>query len=74
MLWRRRRLRGILPTLISANPPGLLLDLGQIVGIVGQICEDHSLFVIVFAEDLIVAQEEAVSNAKSTSRWLGLRY
>ena len=50
---RGRRLR-ILTSMISPHRPRLLLDLGQVVGVVRQVCEDHALFVVVLAQDLVV--------------------
>ena len=44
---------------------GLVLHLGEVAGVVGEVGEDHALLVVVLAQDLVVAQEEAVAHAKS---------
>ena len=51
--------------------PGLLLDLRQVSRVVGQVGEDHPLLVVVLAQDLVVAQEEAVANAESGKKRKG---
>ena len=47
------------------GPGGLVLHLGEVVGVVGEVGEDHALLVVVLAQDLVVAQEEAVADAES---------
>ena len=47
------------------GPGGLALHLGEVVGVVGEVGEDHALLVVVLAQDLVVAQEEAVAHAES---------
>ena len=42
----------------------LLLQLRQVVGVVGQVGEHHPLLVVVLAQDLVVAQEKTVADAK----------
>lgn len=49
----------------AGGPGGLVLHLGEAVGVVGEVGEDHSLLVVVLAQDLVVAQEESVAHAES---------
>jgi hypothetical protein len=43
---------------------GLLLELREVVWVVGQVGKHHSLLVVVLAQDLVVAQKESVTHAK----------
>ena len=43
----------------------LLLQLRQVVGVVGQVGEHHPLLVVVLAQDLVVAEEKPVADTKS---------
>ena len=47
------------------GPGGLRLHLREVAGVVGEVGEDHALLVVVLAQDLVVAQEEAVADAES---------
>ncbi len=49
---------------MTVDRSGLLLELCQVVRVVGQVGEDHPLLVVVLAQDLVVAQEEPVADAK----------
>ena len=49
----------------GSHAPRLLLGRSHVVGVVGQVGEDHPLLVVVLTQDLVVAQVEAVANAKS---------
>jgi hypothetical protein len=49
---------------MAVDGPGLLLELRQVVGVVGQVGEDHALLVVVLAQDLVVAEEEPVADAE----------
>jgi hypothetical protein len=53
---------------VSVDGSGLLLELCQVVGVVGQVGEDHSLFIVVLAQDLVVTQEEPVADAKPVTK------
>ena len=59
--WRLRRGRE------RGGPGGLALHLGEAVGVVGEVGEDHALLVVVLAQDLVVAQEEPVAHAEPAS-------
>ncbi len=47
-----------------ADASRLLLDLSQIGRVDGEIGEHHPLLVVVLAQDLVVAQEEAIAHAE----------
>ena len=57
---------------VPVNGSGLLLELCQVVGVVGQVGEDHPLLVVVLAQDLVVAQEESVADAKPNLKIINL--
>ena len=40
---------------MAVDGSGLLLELCQVVGVVGQVGEDHPLLVVVLAQNLVVA-------------------
>ena len=58
-----RRNRGVMQT--TTNVFSLLLEMCELVGIVGQVRKHHPLLIVRTTQDLVVKEVESVTNTKS---------